>query len=73
MVELSLITLLNTMSGDFCNAKAQGYNNTKATIIALTFAQDEYGGAAIRKIVKNTPALGAATVASVATKCPGNL
>jgi len=73
MIELSLITLLNTMSGDFCESKKHGYNNVKSTVIALTHAQDKYGGAAIRRVIKNTPGVEAAAVASVVTKCPGSL
>jgi len=73
MIELSIITLLNTMSGDFCKYKSQGYNTVKSTVMALSVAQDKYGGKAVREAVKSSVGLEALAIGAVATKCPGSL
>ncbi len=70
MIELSIITLLNTMAPRYCEYKRNGLNDTKATLLSYSEMHDKYPSAAIRKAVLNGRGLGAIAVAMVATTCP---
>lgn len=70
MIELSLITLLNSMAPRYCDYKRSGLNDTKATLLSYSEMHDKYPSAAIRKAVLNGRGLEAIAVAMVATTCP---
>ena len=70
MIELSLITLLNSMAPRYCDYKRSGLNDTKSTLLAYSEMHDKYPSAAIRKAVRNGVGLKTIAVAMVATTCP---
>ena len=75
MLELTLTTLLNTMSVDFCTIMDKEKDYLKSTLIAFSKAQDKYGSENVRKVVSeaNHVQLKTLAVTSVATKCPDKL
>ena len=73
MTELTLLTLLNFVAGDFCAAKAQGIDTLKSVLIAYSKANDKFGGNNERKVINKSPAIEVTALAVVATKCPNLL
>ena len=70
MIELSLITLLNSMAPRFWDYKKQGYDTTKSTLLSYSEMHDKYKPADIRRVVKDGRGLQQIAVAMVATTCP---
>jgi hypothetical protein len=70
---LSLITLLNFMSTDFCASRAKGLSTAPAAFVAFSRAQDKFGGAEVRRVITTAPGVEAAAVAAVVAKCPNRL
>jgi hypothetical protein len=75
MLELTLTTLLNTMSVEFCTIMDKEKDYLKSTLIAFSKAQDKYGSENVRKVISeaNHVQLKTLAVTSVATKCPDKL
>ena len=75
MIELTLSTLLNTMSADFCTVISKEKDIVKSALIAFSMANDKYGGEKVRKVITEANHLEIKTLAvsSVATKCPNQL
>ena len=42
MMELSLLTLLNTMAPVYCEYRGQGYDHTKSALLAYSRMHEEY-------------------------------
>lgn len=70
MIELSLVTLLNSMAPRFCDYKRQGYDTTKSTLLAYSEMHDKYQSKDIRRVINNGVGLKEISVAIVATTCP---
>ena len=70
MIELSLITLLNSMAPRYCDYKKNGFDDTKATLLAYSEMHDKYDSRQIRNAVRNGKALEQIAVAMVVTTCP---
>ena len=70
MIELTLITLLDTMAPRFCDYKRQGLDTTKSTLLAYSEMHDKYKASDIRRVVRDGVALKEIAVAMVATTCP---
>ena len=70
MTTLTLVTLLNFVSADFCSSRANGTDMLKSVLIAYSRANDKFGGANVRRVITNAPALEVAAVASVTARCP---
>ncbi len=73
MIELSLLTLLNTMAPRFCEYKSQGMDDTKSTLLAYSDMHDKYPAEAIRNAVVNGKGLKEIAVATVLLNCPGQV
>ena len=73
MIELSLLTLLNTMAPKFCEYKSQGMDDTKSTLLAYSDMHDKYQPKAIRKAVENGRGLKEIAIATVLLNCPGEV
>lgn len=73
MIELSLLTLLNTMAPKFCEYKSQGMDDTKATLLAYSDMHDKYPSKAIRKAVGEGRGLKEIAIATVLLNCPGQV
>ena len=70
MIELSLMTLLSTMAPSYCDYKRDGYDDTKATLLAFSDMHREYRPVDIHKAVRDGQGLKTMAVAMVATTCP---
>ena len=70
MIELTLITLLDTMAPRFCDYKKQGLGTTKSTLLAYSEMHDKYKSSEIRRVVRDGVGLKEIAVAMVATNCP---
>jgi len=73
MAELTLLTLLNFVAGDFCAAKAQEMDTLKSVLLAYSKANDKFGGSRVRAVINKSPAIEVTALAVVATKCPNLL
>ena len=75
MLELTLSSLLNTMSADFCSLMDKEKDVVKSALIAFSMANEQYGPKNVRKIISDANHIEIKTlaVASVATKCPNQL
>ena len=75
MLELTLASLLNTMSADFCALMETEKDVIKSTLLAYSMANKQYGPDNVIKIINNASPLEirAIAVSSVITKCPNQL
>ena len=73
MIELSLLTLLNTMAPRFCEYKSQGMDDTKATLLAYSDMHDKYSPKVIRTTVSEGRGLKEIAIATVLLNCPGQV
>ena len=75
MLELTLSTLLNTMSADFCSLMEKEKDVVKSTLLAYSMANKQYGPDNVIKIINQASPLEIRTIAvsSVVTKCPNKL
>lgn len=73
MIELSLLTLLNTMAPRFCEYKSRGMDDTKSTLLAYSDMHDKYPPKAIRKAVEKGRGLKEIAIATVLLNCPGQI
>jgi len=75
MLELTLASLLNTMSADFCALMETEKDVVKATLIAYSMANKQSGAENVINIINQASPLEIRTIAvsSVVTKCPNKL
>ena len=75
MLELTLASLLNTMSADFCTLMEKEKDVVKSTLLAYSMANKQYGPDNVIKIINQASPLEIRTIAvsSVITKCPNKL
>lgn len=73
MVELTLITLLNTVATEFCMYRDQGNDTLKSVLLAYSYANEKYGGTEVRQVIKDSIAIEVTALAAVTTKCPNHL
>jgi|AP86_3_1055499.scaffolds.fasta_scaffold238250_2 hypothetical protein len=75
MLELTLATLLSTMSEDFCVLMEKNDDIVKSTLLAYSEANKKYGPDNVIKVVSdaNPIELRALALTNVATKCPNKL
>jgi len=71
MIELTLVTLLQTMAPRYCHYKKSGFDDTKATLLAYSEMHDQYKPSAIRQVVRDGKGFEAIAIGLVATTCPG--
>ena len=75
MLELTLASLLSTMSVDFCAIMEKENDVVKSTLIAYSKANQKYGSDNVIKVVTeaNPIELRALALSNVVTKCPNKL
>jgi len=75
MLELTLSSLLNTMSADFCAIIEEEKDVVKSALIAFSMANQQYGPENVRKIISQSNHIQIKTLAvsSVISKCPNQL
>ena len=75
MMELTLASLLSTMSADFCAIMEKENDVVKSTLIAYSKANQKYGSDNVIRVVTeaNPIELRALALSNVVTKCPSKL
>lgn len=73
MIELTLVTLLNTVATEFCMYRDQGNDTLKSVLLSYSYANEKYGGTEVRKVIKDSMGIEVAALAAVASKCPNHL
>ena len=73
MIELSLLTLLNTMAPRFCEYKSQGMDDTKSTLLAYSDMHDKYSNDDIRRAIVDGRGIKEIAIATVLLNCPGQV
>ena len=73
MAELTLLSLLNFIAGDFCSAHNQGTDTLKSVLIAYSKANDKFGGQNVRKVISGAPNIEVPALAVVMTTCPDKI
>jgi hypothetical protein len=70
---LSITTLMSEVSSHYCDYRATDMDRVKAVVLAVSHAQDKFGGPALREAVKESFGLEAVAAAAAAAKCPNNI
>ena len=73
MIELTLVTLLNSVSSDFCKYRGEGNDSYKSLLLSYSDASDKFGTKEVKKVVEESTNLTIAAVAMAVTKCPQHL
>lgn len=73
MAELTLISLLNFIAGDFCNSRRGGTDTLKSVLIAYSKANDKFGGQNVRNIISSSINIEVPALAVVMTNCPDKI
>lgn len=75
MIELTLASLLSTMSVDFCAIMEKENDVVKSTLLAYSKANQKYGTDNVIRVVAeaNPIELRALALSNVVTKCPNKL
>lgn len=73
MAELTLISLLNFIAGDFCSSRQQGTDTLKSVLLAYSKANDKFGGSSVRKVISTAPNIEVPALAVVMTTCPDKI
>ena len=70
MIELTLMTLLNTVGDNFCKYRAEGNDNYKSLLLSYSDASEKYGVKEVKKTIEKSSNISVAAVAIAVTKCP---
>lgn len=73
MIELTLLTLLNSVATDFCSYRTKDHDVLKSVLLAYTDANTKYGTANVKKVIGSSSNIKIAAIATVLTKCPDKL
>ncbi len=73
MMELSLLTLLNTMAPVYCEYRGQGYDHTKSALLAYSRMHEEYPPKAIQNAIDNGIGIQQVAVATAMIHCPNHV
>ena len=73
MIELTLITLLNSVAIDFCKYRKENHDVLKSVLLAYTDANQKYGSANVKKVIEKSNNIKMIAIATVITKCPTQL
>ncbi len=70
MIELTLITLLETMSVDFCKYKAEGEETYKSLLLSYSNASELYGVREVRDVIQDSYDLKITAAIIAKNRCP---
>jgi len=73
MIELTLITLLNSVATDFCKYRNQDNDVLKSVLLAYTDANEKFGSANVKEVIERSDNIKILAIATVVTKCPTQL
>jgi len=70
MIELTLVTLLETMSVDFCEYKSAENGTYKSLLLAYSNASEKYGIDTVRSVIESSEDLRKAAFEAAVKQCP---
>ena len=73
MVELTLVTLLNSLGDNFCEYRLEGNDPYKSLLLSYSDASEKFGVKEVKGIIENTDSLNLSAIAIVLLKCPQHL
>tara|TARA_B100000700_G_scaffold234504_1_gene259948 strand:+ start:182 stop:403 length:222 start_codon:yes stop_codon:yes gene_type:complete len=73
MIELTLMTLLNTVGDNFCKYRSEGNDTYKSLLLSYSDASEKYGTQEVKEVIEGSTNLTIAAVAVAVTKCPNHL
>lgn len=73
MIELTLITLLNSVATDFCKYRKADNDVLKSVLLAYTDANQKYGSDNVKEVIERSDNIKFLAIATVVTKCPTQL
>ena len=73
MIELTLMTLLNTVGDNFCKYRSEGNDTYKSLLLSYSDASEKFGTQEVKEVIEKSTNLTIAAVAVAVTKCPQHL
>tara|TARA_Y100001968_G_scaffold305589_1_gene321587 strand:- start:1327 stop:1548 length:222 start_codon:yes stop_codon:yes gene_type:complete len=73
MIELTLMTLLNTVGDNFCRYRSEGNDTYKSLLLSYSDASEKFGTPEVKEVIEKSSNLTIAAVAVAVTKCPQHL
>ena len=73
MIELTLLTLLNSVGDNFCKYRSEGNDSYKSLLLSYSDASEKYGVKQVKEVINKSSNLSIAAVAIAVTKCPQHL
>ena len=73
MIELTLLTLLNSVGDKFCEYRNIGHDNYKSLLLSYSDASHEYGPLEVKKVIEKSENFKVAAIAIAAIKCPQHI
>ena len=70
MIELTLVTLLETMSVDFCEYKAEENGTYKYLLLSYSNASEKYGIDIVKSVIESSENLKKTAAEVVLKRCP---
>ncbi len=70
MIELTLVTLLETMSVDFCEYKAEGNGTYKSLLLSYSNASEKYGIDKVKSVIESSENLKKTAAEVFLKRCP---
>ena len=70
MIELRLVTLLETMSVDFCEYKAEENGTYKSLLLSYSNASEKYGIDKVKSVIESSENLKKTAAEVVLKRCP---
>ena len=70
MIELTLVTLLETMSVDFCEYKAEENGTYKSLLLSYSNAREKYGIDKVKSVIESSENLKKTAAEVVLKRCP---
>ena len=73
MIELTLITLLNSVATDLCKYRKADNDVLKSVLLAYTDANQKFGSDNVKEVIERSDNIKVIAIATVVTKCPTQL
>ena len=73
MIELTLLTLLNYVGGNFCEYRNLGHDNLKSLLLSYSDASNKFGPLEVKKVIEKSENFKVTAVAIAAIKCPQHI
>ena len=70
MIELTLLTLLNSVGDNFCKYRDLGHDNYKSLLLSYSDASNKFGPLEVIEVIEKSDKFKVTAVAIAAIKCP---